>query len=63
MSSERFIIAAEIIVMDWLQSTDPTRNVIDIHLTNRDILVEMIAEELEKEHDDTKKTGNIANSG
>ena len=49
MSDERFRIAADIIVMDWLQTTDPTRDVINIHLTNRDILVDMIAEELRKE--------------
>jgi hypothetical protein len=59
MSGERFRIVADIIVMDWLQTTDPTRDVINIHLTNRDILVDMIAEELKKEHDDTtKKTRN-----
>jgi len=58
MSGERFHIAADIIVMDWLQSTDPTRDIINIHLTNRDLLVELIAKELEKEHDDTKKASN-----
>jgi len=51
VSGERFRIAADIIVMDWLQTTDPTRDPKDIHLTNRDILVDMIADELKKEHE------------
>ena len=56
MSSERFQIAAYIIVNEWLQTTDPTRDIINIHLTNKDILIDLIAKELKKEHDDTKKS-------
>ena len=53
MSNERFRIAADIIVMDWKQTTDVTRDAIDIHLTNEDILIDLITKELIKEHNDT----------
>jgi hypothetical protein len=58
MGDDRYWAIAAIIVDEWLQTTDPTRDVRSIHLTNRSKLEELIVDELKKEHDDTKKTSS-----